>query len=116
MVLVGAGVLQHHIAHLVIGIDQGKGPLGQGVKEHLLGGDVVVHRLVEVHVVTRQVGEDAAAEGQTADALLADAVTADFHEGVGTTLVGHTTQQAVQQSANNINGNNLLSLLLGAMQ
>ena len=69
-VLVGTGVLDHHLAHLVIGIHQCKRPGRQRVKEHLLGGDVVVHRLVEVHVVTGQVGEDAAGKGDALDAAL----------------------------------------------
>ena len=44
----GAGVLQHHRAVRVVGVDQGPGGVGEVVEEALLGGEVGVEGLVVV--------------------------------------------------------------------
>ena len=67
-------VLHHEHSVLIVGIGDGEAAFGQHVEELLLGVAIVLHRLVVVQMVTRQVGEDTAGKLQSTDALLGDGV------------------------------------------
>ena len=51
-----------------------------------------------VEVVASKVGEDASTEVETSYTLLADTMTADLHEGIGTSLVCHLPEKSVQSN------------------
>ena len=70
----GLSVLQHDSTVLVVKVGECEGALRQVVEEFLLGVAVVGHRLVVVEVVVGEVGEDAASEVQSGDAVLRHAV------------------------------------------
>ena len=91
----GAGVLQHHQAVRVVGVDEGPGRGGEVVEQTLLGGEVGVEGFVVVEVVAGEVGEDAAGEVQAGGALLHLTVARALHGGEGAALVHHHRQQAV---------------------
>ena len=69
-----ACVLRHDKPVLIIQIGQAECILGHIIEEFLLGFQVILHRLVIVQMVTRQVSEYTACKAQTADAFLGNGV------------------------------------------
>ena len=89
------GVLHHHGAVAVIGIDEGDGALGQIVKEQFLAAEVFGKGLMVVQMVVRKVGEDAHAEVQARNAVLLHADGANLHEAILAAGIHHLGQEAV---------------------
>ena len=67
---IGMAVLYHYGAILVIKVGDGKRIAWQVVKETLFRLQVVVHVLMEIHVVTGKVRENSTCELQTTHTLL----------------------------------------------
>ena len=82
----GFRVLNHEVAVLVIGVDDGECSFGKRVEKCLLGVTVVLESAMVVEMVACEVGEDATCEGQTSDAVLVDGVAAAFHEHIRSLL------------------------------
>ena len=92
---VGACVLQHHGPVAVVGIGQCEGSGGEGVKEHLLCGDVCLEGLVIVEVVAGKVGEYASPECQSGYAVLVCGMRAHLHRGIAASGFDHLCEQTV---------------------
>ena len=91
----GDGVLHHHGAVFVVGVDDGEGVLRQVVEEQFLAPEVLGEGLVVVQVVVGEVGEDAGGELQAGDAFLLHADGADFHEAVAAARIDHLREETV---------------------
>ena len=92
----GSGVLYHDHAVFVISVGDGKSIFRQSVEECFLGITVVLKCLVIVQMVACQVGKDTSSKCQTTDSLLGYSMRADFHKGISTSFVGHSSQQLIQ--------------------
>ena len=66
----GTRVLRHHQSVLVVEVGHHESILGQGIEEGLLGTQVVVHGLVIVHMVAREVGKDTSCKLKSTDTAL----------------------------------------------
>ena len=88
----GTGVLRHHQSVLVIKVGYYESILGQCIEESLLGTQVIVYRLVVVHVVAREVGEDTSGKLEPTDAALCHRVRTHLHEHILAALIGHAPQ------------------------
>ena len=91
----GFGVLHHHEAVPVVGVDQRRGLFGQAVEEEFLATEVFGKGLVVVQVVVGEVGEDAHRKSESAHTFLLHADGAHFHEAVLAAMVHHVLQQGV---------------------
>ena len=67
-----------------------------GREERRLRPEVVLHRLVEVEVVLREVGEQGDVEDRAVDAVLGERVARDLHDDVGRAGLPHHGEQGVQ--------------------
>ena len=67
---VSTAVLYHNRAILVVKVGYGEGVAWKVVKETLLCLKVVLHSLMEIHVVACEVSEDGTGKFQATDALL----------------------------------------------
>ncbi len=94
---VGAGVLDHHLAMLVVQVDDGRGFGGEAVEEEFLAAEVLREGAMVVEVVVGEVGEDRCAELQTGDALLLHADRAHLHEAVLAAGLDHFGEQGVER-------------------
>ena len=65
-------------------------------EQQRLGGVVVLHRLVEVQVVLREVGEEGHVEDGAVDPVLGERVARDLHDDVGGARLPHHGEQRVQ--------------------
>ena len=93
--LAGGGVLEHHLAVLVVDVGDGGGAGGQLVEEALLAAQVLREGAVVVQVVVGEVGEDADGEFQAGYPFLLHSDGTDLHEAVLASLLHHLCDQAV---------------------
>ena len=89
-------VAHHHTTILVVGVDDCKRAGRQQVEKRLLRIAVFGKSVVVVEMVTCQIGEDAAGEMKTIDALLGQTLTRALHEHILTTSFQHSRHQAVE--------------------
>ena len=88
-------ILYHEQTVLVVSIGDDKGILIKAVEERLLGIAIVLHRLMIVQMVAREVREESPGKLQTANALLRDSMAGALHEHILTTSIGHASQQLI---------------------
>ena len=89
-------ILQHHGAHLIVGIHQGKGIAAKAIEKRFFGFDIGIHGFVEVEVVAREVGKHAPGESQPLDAVLCASVRTHFHKSVVASGIHHFGEQSVE--------------------
>ncbi len=98
----GAAVLHHHRTVPIVPVREGKGALGQGIEEALLGLQVVGKGLVIVEVIVREIRKEASRKVQSVGAALHDGVRRTLHKAVVTPRIDHLAQHLVQ--ANRVGG------------
>lgn len=75
-------VLRHYKPVLIIQVGQTEGVLRHVVEEFLLSFEIILHCLVIVQMVARQVGENTTCKTEPADTFLVDRVRTHFHEDI----------------------------------
>ena len=91
-------ILHHNHTIAVVCIHHSKGILRQSIKESLLCIAIIVKRPMVVQMVTRKIRKNTTAETETTNTLLHHTMRAYLHKSIGTTLIGHLAQQAIQRN------------------
>ena len=83
--------------------DRGARRIGAAAfKQHSLGGEIFVHRLVIVEVVARQVGEHGDVKRHAEHALLRQRVRRNFHDCFGRALAQRLIEKRASSSASGV--------------